>query len=226
MRFLTKIVCAISLLWCCAVPARSETMTWLVQKNVPSNAQIAFFSQTGAGRRWPAGGAYDLQSSQINTITLACEPHEKICYGAWVEGNSSASWGAGLDGRGGCPNCCGTCGAEKTVRLDGPANPTIGSKAVTAFKWVYNAQPSPGTRSWFLDGSSRWHERYPDGSEAKVFDRVNRGSANGCSGSVARASTEADFQVFIPDVGCNQMAALFRRGEGPWSNMGQMFDIR
>lgn len=29
-----------------------------------------------------------------------------ICYGAQLEGRSSSSWGVGLDGNGGCSNCC------------------------------------------------------------------------------------------------------------------------
>lgn len=218
--------CIVALLAIAPSSARSDSMTWLIMKTFPQNAQVAFFSQTRPGIHWPAGGAFNLNTNKIQTIPLTCEADEKVCYGAWIAGSSDKSWGMGLGGTHGCANCCGTCGIERSVRLDdGTAAPAVSNRAVTAFKWTYNAEPSPGTRSWYRDDANRWHERYPDGHEAKVFDMVSSGSANGCAGSVVRGSAEPDFQVFIPDVGCSQMTALFRRGEASWNTMGRMFDV-
>ncbi len=96
---------------------------------------------------------------------------------------------------------------------------------VRHFTWIYHGQPSPGQRTWTLDRSNRWHEVYPDGHEAKVFDVVARGRVKGCPGSLASSSGEAFFDVFVPDIGCPSMWALFRRDNKQWNLMGQMEDV-
>ena len=210
--------------------ASADTLTWYLKNSHPNAVQIVFYSQTRTGQTWPSTGAYDLKTSRIETIGIECQTSEKVCYGAWVAGRGAIHWGVGVGGTQACQGCCAVCGTSKSVDLIESASlstpAAAGANAVKSFKWAYNAQPSPGTRTWFLDEASRWHERYPDGHEAKVFDRVTRGTANGCAGGVAASSLEPDFQVFIPDLGCAPMAALFRRGQTAWNTMGQMFDVR
>ena len=204
--------------------AAADEVKWLLKKAVSDDLQIVFYSKSRPGLHWPGSGAFNLSSNQETPITLTCEPAEKICYGAWVTHNKNVSWGVGLGGSSGCTDCCTQCGTEKSVRFV-PAAPTTSSFAVKAFKWTYNAQPSPGVRSWYRDDADHWHERYPDGSEQKIFTEVTRGSANGCEGGIASGG-DGDLQIFIPDTNCPRMAAMFRRGAGSWSSLGSMFDIR
>lgn len=96
---------------------------------------------------------------------------------------------------------------------------------VASFNFYYHFNPSPGLRTWSLDSSNRWHERYPDGTES-VFDKVRRGSLSGCSGSVATHSSEPNFHVFVPDLGCPRMVAFFIGDDGHWKMLGKMENIR
>ncbi|KQQ19546.1 hypothetical protein ASF56_21660 [Methylobacterium sp. Leaf122] len=115
---------------------------------------------------------------------------------------------------------------EATLAANRNVGPAPDRRAVKAFNWIYNFQPSPGLRSWSIDDTGRWRERYPDGQVAKVFDVRRRSSANDCPGAIVSSTSEPDFEVFIPDLGCSKMIALFRRGAGSWNNMAQMIDVR
>ncbi len=70
-----------------------------------------------------------------------------------------------------------------------------------SFTFYYRFNPSPGLRIWSLDSFNRWREQYPDGADS-IFDKVRRGSVSGCPGSIATQSSEPNFHVFVPDLGC------------------------
>ena len=97
--------------------------------------------------------------------------------------------------------------------------------AVSYFTWTYNFEPEPGQRVWSRKGS-RWSERYPSGKVAKVYDTVVPGAVQGCRGQLASHKADPGFEVFIPNVGCPRMVALFRRDMGAWSQLGPMRDVR
>lgn len=101
--------------------ASPTQVTFQIKSNYPNKVQVAYYSQTRRGHAWPGGGqAYGLNDYNAHTHTLNCTPGEKICYGAWVTGNSSKYWGAGPNGRYGCSNCCTTCGTGTFSRTLNP----------------------------------------------------------------------------------------------------------
>ncbi len=65
-----------------------------VTSNHPNKVQISYYSQTRRGQSWPGGDqAYSLNDSLAHSHVLSCNAGEKICYGAWVTGQSSPYWG-------------------------------------------------------------------------------------------------------------------------------------
>ncbi len=101
----------------------------------------------------------------------------------------------------------------------------VSSQAVTSFTWVYNAEPEPGKRIWSMQPDGSWHEQYPSGNVAKVFDIQRRGTIEGCAGAIVSITQDKGFEVFIPDLGCKRMVAKFRRGSANWANMADMHSI-
>jgi hypothetical protein len=79
---------------------------------------------------WPGGGQiYVLGDSEFHTYNLACNPGEKICYGAGRSGNYNRYWGVGISGDNGCTGCCMTCGGDYTYTLN--AGPDVSSENVS-----------------------------------------------------------------------------------------------
>jgi hypothetical protein len=82
-------------------------------RNMHKNSvQASFFSQN---RRvaWPGNDrAYTLNDSEPHTYRLECRQGERICFGAWLTGNSRSYWGVGFDGDEGCQGCCVFCGSS------------------------------------------------------------------------------------------------------------------
>jgi hypothetical protein len=76
-------------------PGRAEdsTLTWSFRNNHPNRVQLEFYSQH-RNASWPGGGrAYVLNDYDRHTFNLNCWRGEKICYGAWVDGNANEYWG-------------------------------------------------------------------------------------------------------------------------------------
>jgi hypothetical protein len=97
-----------------AAPAAADTLTWRVRSEYPYRVQLEFYSTTRSAA-WPGDGqAYDLNDSATHTYHLECYSGEKICYGAWVTGDSTKYWGAGYGGTESCTACCYVCGAGET----------------------------------------------------------------------------------------------------------------
>ena len=102
---------AVFLIGALAAPtvATAQQLTWEVQSMYPNKVQIEFYSQDRR-HAWPGGNrAYNLNDYETHTYRLNCIAGEKICYGAWVTGNSSRYWGVGMNNRHGCKGCCYTC---------------------------------------------------------------------------------------------------------------------
>ena len=96
----------------CAPPAVADEIKWSVRSNHPNIVQLEFFSQD-RDAAWPGGDrAYELKDSQFHDYSLSCQTGEKICFGAWVSGDSSHYWGAGADNDQACDSCCAKCGGS------------------------------------------------------------------------------------------------------------------
>lgn len=87
-----------------------ETFTFRIKSEYEYKVQIAFFSQD-RNFVWPGPGrAFSLDDSRTQSFPLRCESGEKICYGAWVTGDGSLSWGVGPKNDQSCKKCCFVCG--------------------------------------------------------------------------------------------------------------------
>ncbi len=100
------------------LPAQADELTWYVQSLYPNIVELEFYS-SDRDAAWPGDGqVYVLEDSEVHAYTLGCQTGEQICYGAWVSGDSSFTWGAGPGGTGGCDDCCYSCeGGETPVRV-------------------------------------------------------------------------------------------------------------
>ena len=81
---------------------------------------VVFYSESRSGQAWPGSGQeYILEKDR--TYRLTCTRGEKICFGAWRDGQTK-HWGVG-HGNQGCANCCVTCGSVfETTLTDGGAD--------------------------------------------------------------------------------------------------------
>jgi len=97
-----------------ATAAGAESLTFNVQSEYPYAVQLEFYSQN-RDHAWPGGTeAYELLDSEVHEYTLACDWAEKICYGAWVRGDSTQYWGVGAHDEFGCDRCCAVCDGSQT----------------------------------------------------------------------------------------------------------------
>lgn len=94
--------------------ALSGNLVFRIKSNYAYRVQIEFYAQ-GRNAAWPGSNkAYNLDDSKVHEYSLNCHSGEKICYGAWVTGNQSKYWGAGLGGRRACSKCCFVCDGGQT----------------------------------------------------------------------------------------------------------------
>jgi hypothetical protein len=92
-----------------APTAKAADMGWPMVNSTQFKVVFQFFSRT-RNHVWPGGGqVWYAWPGQRYTPVLRCMDGEYICYGAWVEGNTSIYWGVGPNGTYGCPSCCYTC---------------------------------------------------------------------------------------------------------------------
>lgn len=99
--------------------ARSESLTFYIKSDYQYIVELEFYSQN-RNHVWPGNNrVYILDDYDTKNITLSCNYGEKICYGAWVQNETSRYWGVGYDGRQTCANCCYTCdgGYTETITL-------------------------------------------------------------------------------------------------------------
>jgi hypothetical protein len=89
--------------------AADATLTWSFQSNHPNRVQLEFYSQH-RNAAWPGNGhVFLLGDYQRHRFTLSCWSGEKICYGAWVDGDANQYWGVGIDQSSYCQDCCVIC---------------------------------------------------------------------------------------------------------------------
>jgi hypothetical protein len=83
-------------------------MTWSFKSPPPDIVYLQLYGQDSKNI-WPAPDKYyKLAGRAAHKVRIRCSLGEKICYGAWTDGNTS--WGVGKDNKsGGCKDCCVTC---------------------------------------------------------------------------------------------------------------------
>jgi hypothetical protein len=89
--------------------ASADTMTFKMRSFSKNVIEIAFYSQNRK-IEWPGGGkVYINRTFDVVNYPLTCVKGEKICYGAWLKGNTNRYWGVGQGNKQRCKDCCYTC---------------------------------------------------------------------------------------------------------------------
>lgn len=103
--------------WAAPAAAQELTMTFRIQSLHPNRVQISFYAQS-RNVEWPGGGeAFVLGDSEVHEMPLACQNGERICYGAWLVGDTNTRWGVGVTGREGCRDCCYVCSTNDPEQI-------------------------------------------------------------------------------------------------------------
>ncbi|MDN5926738.1 MAG: hypothetical protein L0I29_06665 [Hyphomicrobiales bacterium] len=72
-----------------------------------------------ADRTWPGGDqVYLLDPGEIKAVKISCTPGERICYGAWINGDDRVAFGVGPDNDRTCRNCCSICVGHTMETID------------------------------------------------------------------------------------------------------------
>ena len=102
-----------------AQSALSAEVTFMMRNNHPNALEVELYSQD-RNHVWPGGGeVYVLDDGETKQMPLTCKEGEKICYGAWIQGDQETYWGVGPSNEQACEDCCYTCtgGATETIDL-------------------------------------------------------------------------------------------------------------
>ncbi len=87
----------------------AERMTFRLTNQAKFPVWVEFYSSDRL-KQWPDDGRlFILADSAPKKFTVPCELGERICYGAWKEGDVTHDWGAGYEGRKDCDDCCHIC---------------------------------------------------------------------------------------------------------------------
>ena len=94
--------------WAQQSASRYVVMTWSFKSAPPDIVYLQLYGQDNKNV-WPAPDKYyKLDGRAAHKARITCSLGEKICYGAWTDGNTS--WGVGKGNKsGGCKGCCVTC---------------------------------------------------------------------------------------------------------------------
>lgn len=101
MRLLSKVFAEID----------SRSLEWNISKGFDRNLGLQFFSQS-RNWVWPSSRRqYTLTDLETHQFRINCEPGERVCFGAWLDGRSRQRvWGVGTKNKRACKTCCGVCG--------------------------------------------------------------------------------------------------------------------
>jgi len=93
--------------WAQQTTSRYVVMTWSFKSTPPDIVYLQLYGQDN--KVWPAPDKYyKLNGRAAHKARITCSLGEKICYGAWTDGD--ASWGVGKGNKSsGCKDCCVTC---------------------------------------------------------------------------------------------------------------------
>jgi hypothetical protein len=96
------------------VAKKNNSLRWNIQNRSGRRIELQLYSQNRPWV-WPSSNrVYLFPDSKKYSINISCRKNEKICYGAWLSGNTRTYWGVGYKGRQGCRGCCYICGRGQT----------------------------------------------------------------------------------------------------------------
>lgn len=91
--------------------AFAEELTFRFTNRVAAPLFVELYSNDRQ-KIWPKEGRlFILADAAPRKLSVSCDPGEKICYGAWIEGDITRFWGVGHEGKAGCDDCCRYCEA-------------------------------------------------------------------------------------------------------------------
>jgi hypothetical protein len=97
--------------------AQKQQISFDLRNSTDKTLEIEFSGENGD--YWPGGNqVYLLNPGAVATFPLKCSfEAQKICFGAWVSGDSNSRWGVGYKRASGCENCCTYCGGSFSTAL-------------------------------------------------------------------------------------------------------------
>ena len=102
----------------CTTPARAADMAFFV-KNLRKEAVAVELFSRDRETVWPGNGkVFLIDPNSQKSVPLSCNQGERICYGAWVDGNDRISAGVGPDNDQPCDTCCFICVEHTTETID------------------------------------------------------------------------------------------------------------
>lgn len=113
-----RLAFAASLLLLAAGTAQAGQLTFQFRSNHQYSVAIEFTSQD-RNHQWPGNGkAYKIADYKVHSYKLSCQNGETICYGAWLEGDSTQYWGVGMDNENYCTDCCYVCDGSRVQLIN------------------------------------------------------------------------------------------------------------
>lgn len=98
--------------------ASAADVTFVMKNSHPNALRVQLYSQDRE-YSWPGNGEdYYLDDGESQTMSLACEEGENICYGAWIDGDEDTYWGTGPSNKQDCETCCYVCEGGETEEIN------------------------------------------------------------------------------------------------------------
>jgi hypothetical protein len=100
-----------------ANPAFAADMNFYMKNQQDRGVAVELFSHD-RDAVWPGDDkVYFLDSREKKSVPISCEAGERICYGAWINGDDSVFFGVGPDNdQPPCEYCCFLC-VEKSTQV-------------------------------------------------------------------------------------------------------------
>lgn len=97
------------------LPAQADEMNFYLKNQQDRGVAVELFSQD-RDAVWPGGNkVYFLEAREKKSVPVSCQAGERICYGAWINGDDSIFFGVGPDNdQPPCEYCCFLCVAKST----------------------------------------------------------------------------------------------------------------
>jgi hypothetical protein len=93
--------------WAQQTTSQYVVMTWSFKATPPNIVYLQLYGPESKNV-WPAPDKYyKLDGSKAHKTKIRCSLGEKICYGAWTDGDTS--WGVGKGNKSVCKGCCVAC---------------------------------------------------------------------------------------------------------------------
>ena len=102
----------------CATSAEAADMAFFI-KNLRKEAVAVELFSRDRETVWPGNDkVFLIDPGSRKSVPISCNQGERICYGAWVDGNDKVSAGVGPDNDQPCDTCCFICVEHSTETID------------------------------------------------------------------------------------------------------------